>query len=237
MNALPFTFMGQSLHARGTGALYWPERKALIVSDLHLGKTERMARRGGPLLPPYELRETLERLVSDINAAPTDTIICLGDSFDDLAAADAVQDEVYSRLAPSMAGRKWIWIEGNHDPGPVQIGGEHRFEYQLGPLTFRHIAGSPTDGEVSGHFHPKARVSLRGRNLTRPCFLVDERRLILPAYGTYTGGLFCHQPLLANLMGPKAQAILIGPNPVAFPMPRLPEPSPSTPETAGGSEH
>lgn len=220
MNALPFIFCTARLHALPSGALHWPAQKALVVSDLHLGKAERTARRGGPILPPYEIIETLDRLLQDIAHTAPQTVICLGDSFDDLTAARATSAAVLDRLAPAMAGRRWIWIEGNHDPGPVSIGGEHRAEITLDTLTFRHIAQPTTPGEISGHYHPKARIRLRGRTITRRCLLIDDTRLILPAYGTYTGGLYSHDPVLSGLMAPNAQAILVGPRPTALPMPR-----------------
>ncbi len=220
MNALPFLFCGTRLAALPSGALHWPDARVLVVSDLHLGKAERMARRGGPMLPPYEVQETLDRLLADIALTAPATVICLGDSFDDLTAAEATGDAVARHLAPAMAGRRWIWVEGNHDPGPVAIGGTHLAEIALAPLIFRHVAGPNPQGEVSGHYHPKARITARGRSLTRRCLLVDGRRLILPAYGTYTGGLYCDHPALTCLMAADATAILIGPQPVAVPMPR-----------------
>lgn len=220
MNDLPFTFCGADLRALPSGAVFWPQESTLIVSDLHLGKAERTARRGGPILPPYEVIETLDRLLDDIARTGPSRVICLGDSFDDLAAARATKTAVSDRLAPALAGRRWIWIEGNHDPGPVNIGGEHHAEFALAPLTFRHIAGPTGPGEVSGHYHPKARVHARGRTIVRRCLLVDETRLILPAYGTYTGGLYSHDPALTGLMAADARAIMIGPTPTALPMPR-----------------
>lgn len=220
MNALSFTFCGARLAALPSGALFWQDEATLVVSDLHLGKAERMARRGGPILPPYEVMETLDRLLADIDRTAPRVIICLGDSFDDLAAARATTGSVSQRLAPVMAGRRWIWIEGNHDPGPVDLSGEHLADYSHGPLTFRHIAQPTEPGEISGHYHPKAQVRLKGRTITRRCFLIDDTRLIMPAYGTYTGGLHCGSPVLSQLMADNAQAILTGPTPTALPMPR-----------------
>ncbi|OAN84373.1 metallophosphoesterase [Jannaschia sp. EhC01] len=220
MNALAFTFCGAPLRALPSGALHWPGQATLIFSDLHLGKTERTARRGGPILPPYEVIETLDRLLHDIATTQPRTVICLGDSFDDLTAARATQGAVSERLAPALAGRRWVWIEGNHDAGPVDLGGEHLRDLTLGPLTFRHIAQPTAPGEVSGHYHPKARVRTKGRAITRRCMLIDDNRLILPAYGTYTGGLFSHEPVLSDLMATNAKAILMGPSPTALPMPR-----------------
>lgn len=208
-----FTLSGETLHALPSGALYWPAQRLLCVSDLHLGKSERLARRGGALLPPYETRETLHRLEAEVDRTAPATVICLGDSFDDLAAARGLEEEARLRLARLMAGRDWIWIEGNHDAGPVEIGGTHRAQMSLGPLTFRHIADPSESNEISGHYHPKARI----KGTSRPCFLLDTQRLILPAFGIYTGGLAAHDATLRTLMQKDALAILTGPR--ALPMP------------------
>ncbi len=221
MNALPFKFRETLLQALPSGALYWPQETLLVVSDLHLGKAERIARRSGQLLPPYEARETLQRLQQVIDATRPDTVVCLGDSFDDLDAAMALNAELVAWLHSLMAGRRWVWIEGNHDPGPLHFGGTHLAQLTLGGLTFRHIAQpTTTPGEISGHYHPKARLDLHGRKITRPCFLFDQTRLILPAFGTYTGGLYSDTAVLTSLMDADAQAILTGPAPCAIPMPR-----------------
>ncbi len=241
---LPFELQGASLIALPSGALHWPGQSLLVVSDLHLGKSERIARLGGASLPPYEALDTLERLEADLQATAAQHVLCLGDSFDDRAAAEGLGDQVLDWLMQLQAGRDWTWIEGNHDPGPLALGGTHLAELVLGPLLFRHIAtpdfngsgsasrhppesksaksssaaGTGADGraEVSGHYHPKARVAGRAHR----CFLVDRTRLILPAYGTYTGGLWCHDPALSGLMAPQALAILTGRVARAVPMPR-----------------
>lgn len=220
MNGHDFPFAGATLTALSSGALWWAAERLLCVSDLHLGKSERIARRGGAMLPPYETQETMARLEADIAAMGPATVVCLGDSFDDLMAAQAVEDQIAGWLATLMAGRRWIWIEGNHDPGPVALGGTHLEELRQGGMVFRHIADADAAGEVSGHYHPKARVGTRAGSIIRPCFLVDEARLILPAYGAYTGGLYCHAEPLATLMGGGAKAILLSHPPLAVPMPR-----------------
>lgn len=220
MTALPFQFLGETLHLLPSGALFWPARRALCVADLHLGKSDRIARRGGPILPPYETLETLTRLEADIATTTPTEVICLGDSFDDLTAAQDMAEAMTSRLTRLMAGRRWIWVLGNHDPGPVNLGGTYLADHRAAPFIFRHIAESGAHAEISGHYHPKARVTLRGRTITRRCLLMDEARLILPAYGAYTGGLFCDHPDLDRLMGDGAYAIVLGPVPLRLPMPR-----------------
>lgn len=215
-----FTLAGARLTALASGALWWPDHELLCVSDLHLGKAERHARRGGAPLPPYETRDTLQRLSEALQLTRPRMVICLGDSFDDLAAARALPEPERLQLTGLQAGRRWIWIEGNHDPGPVDLGGTHLDTLTLGPLTFRHIAEPGARGEVSGHYHPKAQVKTRLRTISRPAFLLDRDRLILPAFGTFTGGLRSTDPALARLMRPEALAILTGPSAQPVPMPR-----------------
>lgn len=220
MRTHEFTLNDARLTALPSGALWWAERELLCVSDLHFGKSRRIARKGGSMLPPYENIDTLERLERDILTRNPQTLICLGDSFDDLAAFEEMEDEEHRWLTCLIAGRKWIWIEGNHDPGPVDIGGTHVASHTEGGLTFRHIADPDQSAEISGHFHPKGRLSAKGRGVSRPCFLVDDKRIILPAYGSYTGGLRSDTDVLRELMSENSIAILTGKSAQPIPMPR-----------------
>lgn len=214
MTDFHFELARETLVARADRSLFWPDRNLLCVSDLHLGKSERIARRSGVLLPPYDSDETLWRLESAIATTNPAYVICLGDSFDDLDAASGLSHEARLKLASLQAGREWIWIEGNHDPGPVELGGAHLHSAQIGPLAFRHIATSQTP-ELSGHFHPKYRIP--GTSGTRPCFLIDHARVILPAFGAYTGGLNAHRDPVRTLMKPGALAILTGKRAIPVP--------------------
>lgn len=221
MNTYRFTLAGAGLALLPSGALWWAAQRMLVVSDLHLGRSERYARNAGALLPPYEVRDTLDRLDGDIAATGAREVVCLGDTFDDAAAAQGLEAPARAQISQAMDERAWVWIEGNHDPGPNDLGGSHLAELVRGPLTFRHIAvpdleGRDESGEISGHYHPKARLAGRAR----PCLLHDAKRVILPAYGTYTGGLRSDAPALASLMGAEALAVLTGPQPRAIPMPR-----------------
>ncbi|MGX9356853.1 ligase-associated DNA damage response endonuclease PdeM [Roseobacteraceae bacterium S113] len=220
MTTLSFPFHGHTLEARPSGALHWPERGLLCVSDLHLGKSARAARRLGVQLPPYDVQDTLARLEAEIEAVRPETVLCLGDSFDDLQASRELGQGAREWILRLQAGRRWIWAEGNHDPGPVDLGGEHLAEFAASGLVFRHIAEPNAQAEISGHYHPKARVQTRARPVTRPCFLLDYARLILPAFGTYTGGLRSDADVLCALMGEEARAIMTGQIAFAVPMPR-----------------
>ncbi len=215
MNGHPLTFAGAALTALPSGALWWADESLLCVSDLHLGKAERFARRGGTLLPPYETEATLDRLETLVDSLSPRTVICLGDSFDDRAAAEALSEAHRLRIVRMQAGRDWVWIEGNHDPGPTDLAGRHLEHLTIGAVTFRHITGETPD--ISGHYHPKARLP----GGTRAAFLADANRIILPAFGAYTGGLSCTDPALRDLFGADAIAVLTGPRAVPVPLSKL----------------
>lgn len=192
---------GAKLMADASGALYWPDMRSLVVADLHLEKGSAYAARG-TLLPPYDTPATLQRLAAAIARHRPERVICLGDSFHDAAAAERLSQgdgETIRRLA---GAHEWIWIAGNHDPAPpARWGGRVEPEVTLGNLVFRHEAAADrlAAGEVSGHYHPKASVRLRVRRVTGRCFVGDGRRLVLPAFGAYTGGLDVLDPALAGL--------------------------------------
>ena len=215
-----FSLFGAQLTARASGVLWWAHRRIMCVSDLHLGKSDRMARRSGVMSPPYETTDTLLRLEAEIDALAPAIVICLGDSFDDLEAARSlgiVESQWLNRL---QSGREWIWIEGNHDPGPVEFAGQHLAEFRDGPLVFRHIAVIDAEAEVSGHYHPKVAIQVRNRKVVRPCFLYDEKRAILPAFGTYTGGLRSDSCSLKKIMQRQTFAVLTGKVSHVVPMPQ-----------------
>ena len=209
-----------------SGALVWPARRAVVVADLHLEKGSSFACRGGAVLPPYDSAATLTRLAAVLARHRPDTVICLGDSFHDAGGPARLPPDVAARLRDLTAAHDWVWIAGNHDPAaPEGLGGRALDSLSLGPLTFRHEANSENaavPGEVSGHYHPKATVRVRGRRIQAPCFLADSRRAILPAFGAYTGGLSVLAPALRRLVGTEARAHLLARDSVhTYPLARL----------------
>ncbi len=196
---------GAVLSADPSGALLWPARRTLVVADLHLEKGSAFAARG-QLLPPYDTRATLERLEALIARHRPDRVVCLGDSFHDGEAGGRLSAPDRARLGRLTASCDWVWIEGNHDPEPPDdLGGRIEAELVDPPLVFRHQArkrrtkAHPVAGEVSGHWHPKAAVHLPPKRISAPCFVSDGRRLVLPAFGAYTGGLNVLDPALSGL--------------------------------------
>ena len=180
---------GIELFAEPSGALWWPAAATLIVADLHLEKGSSYATRG-VLLPPYDTRTTLARLAAAIGPR-VQRVICLGDSFHDGEGPDRLAEADADALASLVTAHEWIWLTGNHDPDlPAEIGGRVATgELRFDGLLLRHEAQAEPVGEVSGHFHPKSHVDVRGKRLRGACFVHDERRIILPAFGAYAGGL------------------------------------------------
>ena len=191
---------GVSLVADPDGALYWPEHGLLAVADLHLEKGSSFAARG-VLLPPYDSAATLARLGRLIARYAPRCVVALGDSFHDGGGPARLGTDDRENLSALQRGRDWIWIAGNHDPDPAaDIGGVFEMVLTIGALTFRHLP-TGASGEVSGHLHPVARVRNRGRAVSRRCFAADATRMVMPAFGAFTGGLNVRDAAFADLFG------------------------------------
>jgi DNA ligase-associated metallophosphoesterase len=189
-----------NLVADPEGALYWPEQGLLAVSDLHLEKGSSFAARG-ILIPPYDTAATLARLVRLIARYAPRVVVALGDSFHDGGGPARLGDEDRDNISAMQRGRDWIWIAGNHDPEPADgIGGDFHETLAVGALTFRHLPAGST-GEICGHLHPVARIAQRGRSVRRRCFAADKTRMVMPAFGEFTGGLNIRDAAFADLFG------------------------------------
>jgi DNA ligase-associated metallophosphoesterase len=206
---------GVTLVADCAGALYWPEESLLVVADLHLEKGSSYAARG-VLLPPYDTAATLAKLSHVLARYAPHAVIALGDSFHDGEGAARIADTDRAVLRLLQRGRDWIWIAGNHDPEPAEgVGGTSAAALAIGALTFRHepqARAAETDaacgpaGEIAGHLHPVARVSARGRTVSRRCFAADRARVVMPAFGAYAGGLNVRDRAFADVFGSLAFA-------------------------------
>lgn len=228
---------GARLVADPTGALVWPERSLLVVADLHLEKASALARRG-TLLPPYDTRSTLARLEAALRRWRPHRVISLGDGFHDREGSVRLAPDNRARLERLIAAHDWLWVVGNHDPDPPRgLGGRVEAAVRIADITLRHVPESAPDGaEIAGHLHPCASVLVRGRRLHRRCFVGDERRLLLPAFGSYTGGLDVFEPAIAGLFEGGFRAALLGARGV-HPLPhhRLSRPGDHVPSRRRGS--
>jgi DNA ligase-associated metallophosphoesterase len=181
------------------------------VADLHLEKGSSFAGRG-ILLPPFDTAATLKRLAQVIAHHAPRMVIALGDSFHDERGGMRLGASERAALRDLQRGRDWLWIAGNHDPRPTgEIGGQCADMLALGALTFRHApVVDAQDGEIAGHLHPMARVTVRGHAVGRRCFAADGRRMVLPAFGAYAGGLNIRHHAFAGLFGESLVAHLLG---------------------------
>ena len=210
MHSYDFYLVGEKLTALRTGSLFWEEMGILCVSDLHLGKTHRLNRFGAGALPPYENIDTLKRLQEDIHNTNPSCVICLGDSFDDPLAERSLSTNEIDSLKILQKGRDWIWISGNHDPYISSKYGNYLNSFSKSAITFRHIALRGENGEISGHYHPKISVKLSNATVVTACFIADQNKIIMPAYGTYTGGMSVLSNEIKELVDPDAIVMLTG---------------------------
>lgn len=196
-------FGGHRFFVVDKAALYWPDQHAVIMADLHLEKGSAFAMRG-QMLPPHDSLATLERAARIIAQTGAQTVWCLGDNFHDDDGANRLMGEAQVLLSGMTQQLDWRWITGNHDEHlPQSVGGTILEEAEVGGIILRHRAepGEPRP-EMSGHFHPKYRAQSGRGNVTRPCFVMNPTKLIFPAFGALTGGLFADHPeILAHVPG------------------------------------
>lgn len=210
MTAAPIHLAGERLMLDPAGALFWPATAMLVVSDLHLEKGSSYARHG-QLLPPYDTHATLDRLTLLLRRYQPRQVIALGDSFHDVGGSARLPVGELARLRAMTEAHRFIWVQGNHDPFPPQgMGGDWVEAFTTTTLVFRHQAISGARHEISGHHHPKALVPARGTSVSRPCFVADSRRLLMPAFGAYTGGLDVRESAISRLFPRGGRVFLLG---------------------------
>jgi DNA ligase-associated metallophosphoesterase len=206
---VPLSFAGETFYATVDGALFWPAQQALLVADLHLEKASWFARLG-QFLPPYDSHATLSALALEVERTGAKRLYCLGDSFHDRFGCDRLPAHARDLLKELTSRLDWVWIVGNHDPGFADhCGGRLDDETVVSGIVLRHEADrDESRPEISGHFHPKLRVHLRGRRVSRRCFVASSLKLILPAFGSLTGGLDAHHPEILGSVGNDAAALV-----------------------------
>jgi DNA ligase-associated metallophosphoesterase len=206
---VPLSFAGHDFFASPDGALHWPAEQALLVADLHLEKASWFAQRG-QFLPPYDSLATLQSLEREIERTGASRLYCLGDSFHDHFGCDRLPGSARDLLSGLTARLDWVWIVGNHDTGFADhCGGRIEDECEVGGIVLRHEAiEDDSRPEMSGHYHPKFRLSLKGRSVSRRCFVASSTKLILPAYGAFTGGLDAGHPEILRKVGKSASALV-----------------------------
>jgi hypothetical protein len=202
---------GERLLLDKSGAAWWERTRTLVFADLHFEKGSSYAR-GRQFLPPYDTRATLLRMAEVAARRAPARIIALGDSFHDPFAAERLGEQERGLLGSLATAAHFIWITGNHDPHPpAWLGGTVMEEWREGGLVFRHEPRADAEaGEIAGHLHPAASVAKYGRGVRRRCFVADTRRLLMPSFGAYTGGLDVGDMAITALFGARFHAFMLG---------------------------
>jgi DNA ligase-associated metallophosphoesterase len=207
---VPLSFAGEEFALVDGRALYWPRERALLVADLHLEKASFYAKHG-QMLPPYDSRETLERLALAIRATGARRVFTLGDNFHDSAGTERLEPHAAGMLAALTRATDWVWITGNHDSAmEAAAGGALAEELEIAGLLLRHQAKKgETLPELSGHYHPRLQLTVRERPIRRPCAVIGSGgdgggRMILPAFGALTGGMNAADPAIVEALQPAA---------------------------------
>ena len=209
MSAVSLSFAETTFVPQPCGALFWPSRNALLVADLHLEKASFYGIHG-QFLPPYDSIDTLTCLIDAVEATGATRVWCLGDSFHDSGGAARLPDGARVALTRLTRDLDWVWITGNHDHGSAGVLGGRVAEHATADgIVLRHEAdpGDPTP-EISGHFHPRLRLTVRGRRIVRRCFALTPAKLVLPAYGALTGGLDVTDPAFTRAVGGPLAALV-----------------------------
>jgi DNA ligase-associated metallophosphoesterase len=208
MPLVSLSFAGERFVPQPCGALFWPARGALLVADLHLEKASFYGIHG-QFLPPYDSFDTLACLIDAVEATGATRLWCLGDSFHDAGGAARLPAAARTTLGRLTRDLDWTWITGNHDHASAGVlGGRVMVEAIVDGIALRHEATRDPTPEISGHFHPKLRLTLRGRRIVRRCFAVTPSKLVLPAYGALTGGLDVTDPAFARAIGGPLSALV-----------------------------
>ena len=209
---VPVSFGTTELLLRSDRAVYWPRERTLFVADLHLEKASFFAQHGQPL-PPYDSRATLERVAQAVRETGAERVVTLGDNFHDADGASRLEEVACEMLRELTGTVDWVWITGNHDGPPdaahaaAQCGGTLHAELEIGGIVCRHEAlPGESQPELSGHWHPKLDVTVRGRRVRRPCAVMARGdhgpRMVLPAFGTLTGGMDAGDAAIRRALSP-----------------------------------
>ncbi|MFP4845948.1 ligase-associated DNA damage response endonuclease PdeM [Winogradskyella sp. PE311] len=181
---------GENLILTNLRAIYWPNENAIVLSDLHIGKTGHFKKHGIPI-PDAILQKDLERLEFLIHHYRAKKMLVVGDLFHAQYNEDMV---TFKTWLLKFKGLKIILIKGNHDRLSKKIMTEFNFttetELELHPFLFVHepLESHNDKFTISGHIHPGIIISGKGKQkLKLPCYHINRNQIILPAFSLFTG--------------------------------------------------
>ena len=192
------TIKNQDLCLSSDRSIYWEQEKALVVSDLHIGKTGHF-RKAGIAVPQSVFKEDMQRLVALIQYFQPQKMIVVGDMFHSSANKEL---ELFTRWRSDFAGLEIKLVKGNHDILHKNWYAETDIELfdstlKISAFCFQHDPGECAKGDedddkehyvFSGHIHPGITIHGSGKqSLKFPCFYFSDTYCVLPAFSRFTG--------------------------------------------------
>ena len=200
MHYQSINFGNEEFHAYPNKSLYWKRLNTLIVSDLHIGKSISYAK-NKQFLPPYDTKEILNKIFVSLDKIKPSNLIIVGDLLHDVFSILSLKDQDHKNLSHYMKNTDFIWIKGNHDKN-IQIEGFKNFtNYKIDKFLFTHIPIETSLFQICGHYHPKVKISHRGKTIFKTSFVHNEKIFILPSFGILTGGLDIHSKQISDVLG------------------------------------
>jgi DNA ligase-associated metallophosphoesterase len=197
---------GNRMLLDASGVMFWPAHKLLIFSDLHFEKGSFLSQFANPL-PRFDTQETLERMRRLLQVYQPQLVVCLGDSFHDANAINRMESTLVSAINTLVNSvSKWYWVLGNHDPDIAEeFDGESVPHLILNNILLVHEPEKLSEHEsvnaqIIGHFHPKLRTRKLGHTVSGKCFVLTDERLLMPAFGQYTGGLSIEDKAIKKML-------------------------------------
>ncbi|MEL7498982.1 MAG: ligase-associated DNA damage response endonuclease PdeM [Planctomycetota bacterium] len=188
---------GESISLRGDGTVYLPSTHSLLVADLHFGKAASFRAHGVPV--PIGSHETdLKRLSVAIDMTQANQLVFLGDLVHDAKSLTPKLIETFSVWRNQHSSMKLTLVRGNHDRHVRTFPDAWNMnvvdEVQMGPFNLVHETTEPTPDDehpfqMGGHWHPVTTVGRGSDRMRLRCFVLSEHDLVLPAFGSFTGGM------------------------------------------------
>lgn len=194
-SALQIRCRDETLLLHPQRVLYWPAEKTLFAADVHVGK-EHVFARSGIAIPAGISEDTLQRLFTLCDISGARRLIILGDFVHSTPLPGETWLATLSTLLDERPLLEVSIVIGNHDTAVAQSMTDDRVQWlcdseMLGPFVLQHAPGDDDRGYLlSGHLHPAWRLSTsRRQSIRAPVFWFRERHAVLPAFGSFTGGM------------------------------------------------
>ena len=184
------TILNEELVLTNQRAIYWNKESALILSDLHIGKTAHFRRHGIPM-PDDILQKDLLRLEELISHFEVKTLLIVGDLFHAETNTDM---KTFKKWLAQFEDLYLVLIKGNHDRLSKSLMDDFKihttFNLAIEPFLFIHEHNKNYQGKftISGHTHPGVMIKGKGKQkFNLPCYQITSNQIILPAFSLFSG--------------------------------------------------